>query len=150
MKSLNFKTGSARSWGLVLILVGLAAVVFQVRPARSAEIRPTTMKAADGFGGREIPSSARTRQYDDKVLFRYLDEDFVSVGVAGSFNDWELVPMDLDPKSGAWSVTLGMDPGRYSYQFIVRDPAGSESIDGIPFYYPLAGRTIMAKLEFNF
>jgi iron complex outermembrane receptor protein len=41
-------------------------------------------------------------------------------------------------------------PSGYSYQFIVRGSAGSESIDGIPFFYPLAGRTIMAKLEFNF
>ena len=41
-------------------------------------------------------------------------------------------------------------PSGYSYQFIVRDPAGSESFDGSPYYYPLAGRTVMAKLEFNF
>ncbi|GAG51030.1 unnamed protein product, partial [marine sediment metagenome] len=41
-------------------------------------------------------------------------------------------------------------PGGYSYQFIVRDPAGSQSFDGSPYYYPLAGRTVMAKLEFNF
>jgi len=41
-------------------------------------------------------------------------------------------------------------PGGYSYQFIVRDASGLETIDGIPFYYPLAGRNLMAKLEFNF
>jgi iron complex outermembrane receptor protein len=41
-------------------------------------------------------------------------------------------------------------PSGYSYQFIVRDPSGPETIDGIPFYYPLAGRNLMAKLAFAF
>jgi iron complex outermembrane receptor protein len=41
-------------------------------------------------------------------------------------------------------------PSGYSYQFIVREPGGSETIDGSPYYYPLAGRNLMAKLEFNF
>jgi len=41
-------------------------------------------------------------------------------------------------------------PGGYSYQFIVRDAGGEETIDGIPFYYPLAGTNFIAKLEFRF
>jgi outer membrane receptor protein involved in Fe transport len=41
-------------------------------------------------------------------------------------------------------------PGGYSYQYIAQDPTGSESIDGTSYYYPLAGRTVMAKLEFHF
>lgn len=41
-------------------------------------------------------------------------------------------------------------PSGYSYQFIVREPGGSETIGGSPYYYPLAGRNLMAKLEFNF
>ncbi len=40
--------------------------------------------------------------------------------------------------------------GGYSYPFLVRDFAGRDTIDGIPYYYPLAGRNVRVKLEFDF
>jgi len=40
-------------------------------------------------------------------------------------------------------------PSGYSYQFINRDAAGRDSLDGIPFYYPLATRSAMLALEFD-
>ncbi|MBU8870981.1 MAG: BamA/TamA family outer membrane protein [Gemmatimonadales bacterium] len=123
MKTLKFRYSRPLYWGLVLILVGLVALVIQVSAAWSAELTllGTGMSEAGTFAGSEIHSSARTKQYDDKVLFRYLDEDFTSVAVAGSFNEWRPVEMELDPKSGAWFVTVTMERGRHSYQFLVEE-----------------------------
>lgn len=38
----------------------------------------------------------------------------------------------------------------YSYQFLNRNAAGDETLDGIPFYYPLADRNVMVTLEAEF
>jgi len=40
-------------------------------------------------------------------------------------------------------------PSGYSYQFINRDSAGQDSLDGIPFYYPLATRNVIVSIEFD-
>jgi iron complex outermembrane receptor protein len=40
-------------------------------------------------------------------------------------------------------------PSGYSYLFITRDVGGRDSIDGIPYYYPLAGRTFAVTLEYS-
>ncbi len=41
-------------------------------------------------------------------------------------------------------------PGGYSYQFLVRDSAGMDQLDGIPFYYPLATRNLIVSLQVGF
>ena len=41
-------------------------------------------------------------------------------------------------------------PSGYSYQFINRDAAGNDSLDGIPFYYPLATFNASLMLELSF
>ena len=41
-------------------------------------------------------------------------------------------------------------PSGYSYQFINRDPAGQDTLDGIPFYYPLATFNATVTLEIGF
>jgi iron complex outermembrane receptor protein len=38
-------------------------------------------------------------------------------------------------------------PSGYSYLFINRDEGGSDRLDGIPYFYPFAGRTVMATFE---
>jgi iron complex outermembrane receptor protein len=40
-------------------------------------------------------------------------------------------------------------PSGYSYQFINRDGAGRDGLDGIPFYYPLATRNAVVSLELD-
>ncbi len=40
-------------------------------------------------------------------------------------------------------------PSGYSYQFLVQDSPGQTTLDGIPFYYPLATRNAMLTLAFN-
>lgn len=41
-------------------------------------------------------------------------------------------------------------PSGYSYQFLNRDSAGRDTLDGIPFYYPLATFNATVTLEFGF
>jgi len=41
-------------------------------------------------------------------------------------------------------------PSGYSYQFINRDAAGRQTLDGIPFYYPLATRNVVVSLTLDF
>ncbi len=41
-------------------------------------------------------------------------------------------------------------PSGYSYQFLVRDGSGTDQLDGIPFYYPLATRNVIVSLEVGF
>ena len=40
-------------------------------------------------------------------------------------------------------------PSGYSYQFLNLDGAGGASMDGIPFYYPLATRNFVVVLELD-
>ena len=57
------------------------------------------------------------------------------------------------PRSRSSSTTCSTSdeqyPGGYSYQFINRDGAGRDSLDGIPFYYPLATRNAVISLELD-
>ena len=41
-------------------------------------------------------------------------------------------------------------PSGYSYQFLVRDSARRDTLDGIPFYYPLATRNLVVSLDIDF
>ena len=59
-----------------------------------------------------------------------------TVGVAGDFNGWDPVQTLLEPSaSGAWTVTLPLEPGRYEYMFVVdgtqwiADPFAAEQQD---------------------
>jgi iron complex outermembrane receptor protein len=40
-------------------------------------------------------------------------------------------------------------PSGYSYQFINQDSSGQQTLDGIPYYYPLATRNAVLQLELN-
>lgn len=40
-------------------------------------------------------------------------------------------------------------PSGYSYQFINRDPGGQDTLDGIPFFFPLATRNVIMSLEID-
>jgi hypothetical protein len=72
----------------------------------------------------------RMRRGRGRVTFTYEDEQYLSVAVAGSFNDWEPRPMKLDDEVGEWTLRVTLDPGRYSYRFVVRDEDGEwEAID---------------------
>ena len=59
-----------------------------------------------------------------------------SVQAAGDFNGWDPASTPLEPTtSGAWTVTLRLEPGRYEYMFVVdgerwvADPFAIEQTD---------------------
>jgi len=108
---------------VVVLLVTLLLLLLLGEPAEAAEANSagTSVAFAGDFAQSAVPSSARTRRDLDEVTFRYLDDDFESVAVSGSFNDWEPVPMTLDEDGDVWSVTLSLEPGRHRYQFLVED-----------------------------
>jgi iron complex outermembrane receptor protein len=45
--------------------------------------------------------------------------------------------------------TADQYPGGYSWQFITRSESGAETLDGIPYYYPLATRNFVVTLDFR-
>lgn len=57
------------------------------------------------------------------------------VTLTGDFNDWNAGQLPLEDRSGEWSVTLRLRPGRYRYAFIVdgahwvADPHGATATD---------------------
>ena len=95
------------------------------------------------------------------VADAHLDNTGLEAFRAPSYSDVDLrASLDL----GRWwpaapaRITLHVDnlfddgeqyPGGYSYQFINRDAAGRDSLDGIPFYYPLAERRAVLALRLD-
>ena len=41
-------------------------------------------------------------------------------------------------------------PSGYSYQYLIRNSAGQDMLDGTPYYYPLATRNFIVSLELGF
>jgi len=69
------------------------------------------------------------------------------------------IPLDRfwsvgSPKLSVWVNNLTNEkdayPSGYSYQYIDRSASGQDALQGIPYYYPLAERNVMATLEFEF
>ncbi|HET9362461.1 MAG TPA: isoamylase early set domain-containing protein [Vicinamibacterales bacterium] len=49
-----------------------------------------------------------------------LQPDAMSVALAGDFNGWDPMRTPLEQtSSGAWTVTIPLEPGRYEYMFVV-------------------------------
>jgi iron complex outermembrane receptor protein len=91
----------------------------------------------------------------------HLDNTGLKVFQLPSFSNLDLrASLDLGRwwKAGQPEITLFINnlldnkdqfPSGYSYQFLVRDTSGQTTLDGIPFYYPLATRNAMLTLAFN-
>lgn len=67
-----------------------------------------------------------------RVTFRYQDSEATSVAVAGTFNEWQSDAFMLKKaKSGVWSGTKMLAPGRYEYRLVldggrwIEDPTAS-------------------------
>jgi hypothetical protein len=52
------------------------------------------------------------------VTFHYEDALATSVGVAGEFSNWKILPMTREA-NGTWSATIPLSPGQYGYKFVV-------------------------------
>jgi hypothetical protein len=89
------------------------------------------------FAGRNVNAPA-TATVPSTVLVRLVvvQPGAQSVQVAGDFNGWNPGRTPLEPaESGAWTVTLPLEPGRYEYMFVVdgqtwiADPFATEQDD---------------------
>jgi glycosidase len=81
------------------------------------------------------PLPAAPRWRTTEVEFHFIPPGAArTVSLAGTFNDWNpaSTPLAGPDSSGAWHVTLFLDPGPYQYKFVVdgdrwfEDPAVSE------------------------
>ena len=89
-----------------------------------------------GRSGPTVPTSTAIASQRVLVRLVVLQPGAQTVGVAGDFNGWDPVQTPLEPTaSGAWTVTLPLEPGRYEYMFVVdgtqwiADPFAEEQHD---------------------
>jgi 1,4-alpha-glucan branching enzyme len=72
------------------------------------------------------------KQTKEKVIFSFTAPEAKSVLLAGDFTGWQQAPLELKKaKSGIWTKTVSLAPGRYEYRLLVDgewqdDPACQE------------------------
>ena len=71
-------------------------------------------------GGTSGPQPAPAPGNGSGTVFSYADPAAKSVFLAGEFNDWSATanPLQKD-RSGVWTVTVPLKPGKYQYKFVV-------------------------------
>lgn len=102
-------------WNMAGALATAAAAVLVVG---ALVARPGTPAPADPAG----TAAAGTTDAPAPVLVRLvvLQPEAQSVDVAGDFNGWDPTRTPLEQTAtGAWTVTLPLQPGRYEYMFVV-------------------------------
>jgi len=84
-----------------------------------------------------LPSQVELDNYQPVQMMEFLvaDDNYKSVSIAGSFNDWSVSENPMKLNGNQWTATLKMAPGTYQYQFVidkehwVLDPNNSSSIE---------------------
>jgi iron complex outermembrane receptor protein len=165
LHSSNLSTNRIRAWtqyydlwddqGNFIESAGVAITHYDVPPLLTPEV---TFNLGAEWSSRIARVALIGRYVGESHLDNTGSDDFV----APAFTNLDLqASVDLGRywKGGRPRITLYVNnllddleqyPSGYSYQFIVRDGTGGGMIDGIPFYYPLAGRNVIAKLELRF
>ncbi len=126
---------AAAGFCLALTLVGLAAGARLLRdPAPSASGAISTDSPATA--GATIVESGPGRTSPVLVRLVVVQPGARMVHVVGDFNGWNPARTPLEEvSSGAWAVTIPLEPGRYEYMFVVNgqqwvaDPFAPEQID---------------------
>lgn len=63
---------------------------------------------------------AKSKTGKKKVTFSYAAPEAETVLLAGDFTGWQQAPLSLKKdKSGLWSKTISLPPGRYEYRLLV-------------------------------
>jgi 1,4-alpha-glucan branching enzyme len=82
-----------------------------------------------------LPASSRSADRE-VVRFELAAPRASHVALVGSFNEWNPVttPLERDPASGKWIVSVRLPPGRHVYAFVVdgdvtADPAAPRAAD---------------------
>jgi 1,4-alpha-glucan branching enzyme len=91
---------------------GKKVVPSQARTKKTA--KPKTGEKAKTRG------SAKAGAGERRVTFACHHPDALAVCVAGEFTGWDtcLIPLERSSE-GIWSITIGLLPGRYEYNFVV-------------------------------
>ena len=85
---------------------------------KSAPSKTLTSKAA-GSAGKQAKAAKKPAKPGKAGTVFSLDAPRAGEAyVAGSFNDWAIVPLSRNPM-GIWTCTIQLEPGEYEYRFLV-------------------------------
>ncbi|HEX6060086.1 MAG TPA: isoamylase early set domain-containing protein [Gemmatimonadaceae bacterium] len=102
---------------LVLAAVALGAALVRRgdAPAPSVVAAPAGPAAAAATGTSEAAAASRT------VQFVFVSGAAREVSLVGDFNDWQTgtTPLRRASPDGLWTVEVPLEPGRYTYAFVV-------------------------------
>jgi len=115
-----------------------AGAAFLVLSSRSAggdrNIAGASASPSTTTGTAVVSSSASAER--ETVRFELAAPTASHVALVGSFNEWNPVatPLQRDPSTGKWIVSLRLPPGRHVYAFVVdgdvtADPAAPRAAD---------------------
>ena len=115
MKSLM--TFASRGLAAALaIAAGLAAVI-------ALSNRDTPVREPDRLAVQPDDSGTATQPVNatSQVQFVLVAPDAKSVSLVGDFNDWNAAAAPLTPTrtGGVWTISVPLQPGRYTYNFVV-------------------------------
>lgn len=106
-------------WGAAAAAALVITVVQPWRPTVARQHADSTFATAVGSG---LPVGSTLEDADGKVQFSInLPTSAKAVSVVGDFNGWDdkSTPMTQREQDGTWSVRVPLEPGRYTYAFVV-------------------------------
>ena len=120
---------------LFIVLGAGVTYVFVNRPAKT--VAGTLAPAPNRVGTPALPASDPVTSTSREVVEFELSAPRASrVMLVGSFNEWNptATPLERDPATGKWTVSLRLPPGRHVYAFVVdgdvtADPAAPRAAD---------------------
>ena len=126
------------AWSETALADATSAVLAQrpirVVPARWALAACIVLFVLGAIAGSALQLQNPRNDARIPVTFVMIEPNSTRISVVGDFNDWRPGATYLAPRGdGVWTVTLQLEPGRYSYAFLVddvqwrRDPAAPTS-----------------------
>jgi Carbohydrate-binding module 48 (Isoamylase N-terminal domain) len=120
--------GLAAAAALAFVMVGVS------QRSGSGTAAPDARLAERIDTGTHRPAAnVAPRAAVQQVQFVLVAPTAKSVALVGDFNDWSAVPLAPVQVGGAWTITVPLAPGRYTYNFVVDgsrvmpDPAAPEA-----------------------
>ena len=163
LHSLNVSRNRIRSWTQFYDVydeqgawIGSEPINYQnVRPLLSPELifnlgaKWANRDTSIGLMGRFVAES----QLDNTGLSQFQTPSFTNLDLRASQSlgrFWQGANASITLFVNNLLDNVDQLPSGYSYQFLVRDSAGRDTLDGIPFYYPLATRNLVVSLDIDF
>jgi hypothetical protein len=114
-----------------LLVVGVTAVIFLLFGMVLGN------RLADQLPGEAV---IRFNVEPNGIVFALLAPDREEVQIAGTFTNWEKLPL-VDPDGdGIWTISIELPPGRHEYAFIVdgrwfgQDPMADDFVRSFGYY----------------